>query len=822
MTRPGKSQVKTGRVRKQVRIYGVVQGVGFRPFVARLAREAGVGGQVSNRGSYVEVFIEGRPGDLDHFLTRLEEEAPDRSKILKMTTKEVPLKGEEDFEIVDSQKVDGYVFASPDIGTCPACQKELYDPKDPRYLHPFINCTDCGPRLTILDSMPYDRVRTSMGEFPMCPDCEWEYTHPETRRYDAQPVCCNDCGPELYLLKGGLEKPTGSKQDRDRAYIRETRRVIMDGGIVAIKGIGGFHLACDARNREAVARLRTCKARPFKPFALMMKDLETVQRECYLEEGQEDLLKGPERPILLLRKKSRLEGAKIAGPVAPDNPNVGVMLPYAPIHYLLFDFPDGQAMTDCLVMTSANPKGAPICRTDQELLDSVGPFCDLVLSHNRTIRTRADDSVVAWLDEAPYMVRRSRGYAPLPFLFEEKSQEEADREGKHNFPQVLGIGGELKNTFCLAKGSFYYPSAYVGDLTDYRTLQALDESVTRMETLLEISPQLVLADLHPQYRSRILAEGLGLPVAHVQHHYAHILSCMLENQWQDPVIGVAFDGTGYGTDGTVWGGEFLLANPQGFSRLASLAPFPQVGGDLAVKELWRIPTAIFYQELGQEALPLVQDLGLAKPNQARLVQSMLKAGINVPPSSSAGRVFDGASAILGFRQEATCEGEASMVLQFAAESYLAPQGPLKKDRILAKDRAGRGLDWTPVLKKEENQDQAQGGERPEPDLFRVDINQIFLELADRKLAGEDPKALAFAFHQAMADLILTVCQDLARQTGVQTVALSGGVMQNTLLMVLVENRLEEAGFKVLSHHLSPPNDGGICLGQAYYGMGLVD
>jgi hydrogenase maturation protein HypF len=460
-------------------------------------------------------------------------------------------------------------------------------------MHPFINCTNCGPRLTILDSMPYDRERTSMKDFEMCPECEFEYTHPETRRYDAQPVCCPNCGPKVYLietgLSGGRSKPEITV--RGNEAITAARRALAEGKIVAVKGIGGFHLACDAKNEEAVARLRTLKNRPMKPFAVMMKDMDTVERECTLpvqntatengtaetvdaENALKELLTGYQKPIVLLRKKES-DNCTLAESVAPDNPNVGVMLPYTPVHMLLFDYTDDVQVSDCLVMTSANASGAPICRTDEDALSEIAGFTDYILSNDRVIRTRADDSVTDFYKGKPYMIRRSRGFAPLPVMI---------NSGMKGC--VLVVGGELKNTFAIAKDTLIYPSAYVGDMEDIRTVNALEESIRRMETLLEAEPSLVVCDMHPKYNTTAVAESLGLPVMKIQHHYAHILSCMAENEYLDEVIGVSFDGTGYGTDGTIWGGEYLLCSTTGFERLGHISPFIQSGGDLSSKEGW--------------------------------------------------------------------------------------------------------------------------------------------------------------------------------------------------------------------------------------------
>ncbi len=845
----------------KLHIFGIVQGVGFRPFIALIAEKSGVRGSVCNKGPYVEVYVGGTEAQVSDFERRLTDEAPERSNILKVEATEIDSaefdqtieeqfaggtvvdtsEGAEaltdkPFRIIQSEKVKGDIFVSPDIATCPKCEKELFDPSDRRYLHPFINCTACGPRLTILDSMPYDRVRTSMAEFPMCPDCEAEYTSPKTRRYHAQPVCCNDCGPELYLAYDGTVEPAVCAPDRSAETLSrnealfKTRSVIRDGGIVAIKGIGGFHLCCDATNEAAVARLRELKDRPFKPFAVMLRDLDVVKRECVILDGQEALLTGPQKPILLFEKRtagdpaqSPEETPKLCPSIAPDNPNVGVMLPYNPVQYLLFhhpEDPDERPFPDCLVMTSGNPRGAPICRTDEEALEVLTPLCDLILSHDRKIRLRADDSVVSWHAGKPYMIRRSRGYAPLPFWVEGGRRFNSVEPTSKGEPATsLGIGGELKNTFCLAKGSLYYPSPYIGDMADLRSVEALKEAVRRCGDLLEIKPDVIVCDKHPLYHSsevaKELGEAMGIPVLEIQHHYAHTLSCMAENDHLEPVIGVSFDGTGYGTevvDGaeapSIWGGEFLLADVHGFERAGSIEVFPQAGGDASSKEGWRIAVSLLKQALDEDnsfpdSLPaptledLTRKLGLCNPTQLSFLEAQIEGNINCVPSTSAGRVFDAASAILGFRRESTCEGEASMVLEFAAERY-----------------AKRFPDGTPL----DAPTFLFGADPGDDSLFRLPTAAFLLDLALRSLDGESPDKLAYEFHLFLADLIVSGCILCRERSGRNTVALSGGVFQNLLLTDLTVEKLKQNDFDVLTHSLSAPNDGGIGLGQALFGM----
>ena len=816
-----------------IRVFGIVQGVGFRPTVKRHADACDIAGSVSNKGPYVEIFAEGSEECVHSFIKQIQGQPPKRAVILKLDVENVEsdedgihkveseTDSKEKFQIIESEKEEGEIFVSPDIAICPECKKELYDKNDRRYLHPFINCTCCGPRLTILDSMPYVRVRTSMGEFPMCEKCEYEYTHAETRRFDAQPVCCNDCGPEVYLL---------GRKERGADAIRYTRKVISEGGIVAVKGIGGFHLCCDAAKEETVARLRQRKKRPMKPFAVMMKDLDVVRRECETEPHLEEILDGHQKPIILLPKK---EGGTLCESVAPDNPKIGVMLPYAPVQLLLFDYQDETKVSDCLVMTSANTSGAPICRNDEDALNELSGLCDVILSHDRKIRLRADDTVMDFYRGEPYMIRRSRGYAPLPFMM-----------GNEFKGQVLAVGGELKNAFCIGKNQLFYPSPYIGDMGDVRTVKALKESVKRMEELLETKPQIVACDMHPSYNTRAAAEEMGLPVFLVQHHYAHILSCMAENEWttEKKVIGVSFDGTGYGTDGTIWGGEILLADYDSFTRWGCIEPFAQTGGDASAKEGWRIAVSLLGKIYGKEnALLIIETLGLCEPKLAKLQFTMEERGINTVQSTSAGRLFDAVSAILDIRKSSTFEGEASTSLQFAAEKWLDAQQQktfyqqqidinrnMKVSQESSSDADQKIIaDRNKSMNLKSSSDVAQKSvveknnsinQNTKEDLYYLPTLSLVKELAERKLAGENSNQLALHFHRGLAGMIVSACEKAREETGINTVALSGGVYQNKLLLDYSVTMLEERGFHVLRHHLLPPNDGGISLGQAVAAM----
>ncbi len=855
--RTGKGMEKIER--RQIRVYGIVQGVGFRPAVDRHAHALGISGTVANRGSFVEINAEGTPSSLDEFVRRVREQPPERAVILKMDVKTlgsdagetrrtdrrsltnkgmaakdsvVPEDGRTAgrFRIIESEKTSGEIFISPDIAICETCKAELFDKSSRRYLHPFINCTCCGPRFSLLEALPYDRERTSMKKFPMCPRCRREYEDPKSRFYDAQPVCCNDCGPQVYLIeRAGKGSPFAGtapeKELRGDAAISRARQILEQGGIVAVKGIGGFHLACDAASEKAVMRLRSLKKRPMKPFAVMAKDEAVLRRECRFSPEQYRILTGHQKPILLLPKKP---GGRICSAVAPDIPTVGMMLPYAPVQLLLFTYEDEWQgrMPDVLVMTSGNASGAPIAASDAEALDEIAGFCDAILSNNRDIRIRTDDSVMDFYDGAPYMIRRSRGYAPLPFLL-----------SRPYAGQVLGIGGELKNTFCLGKDRIFYPSAYVGDLADLRTVRALEDAVVKTETLLEMSPQMIAADLHPKYNSVMVAQKLAMerqiPLVRVQHHYAHVLSCMAENDVLEPVIGVSFDGTGFGTDGTIWGGEFLLSQTDRFERCGHIAPFWQIGGDLSAREGWRIAVSMLNQIFGAGADDMIRRLGLCDEKAEKAQKVLFERKMNAVRSTSAGRLFDAVSAILGIRRISTFEGEAATALMYRAmRGRASASGKHLSLRTFCEGRR----DLTPGRRPETEdlsrlQPPAAGGESissqemrtendRQPDVLPTDALVQALVLARLEGAGRDE--LAYAFHCGLARMIVQETVLTSRRTGVRTAALTGGVFQNRLLLELVEKGLQKEQIRVIRHHLVPPNDGGIALGQALYAMTVLE
>ncbi len=754
---------------KRFIIYGIVQGVGFRPFVKRLADELNISGSVCNHGPFVEIRAFGEKKALFAFEERLKLSKPERAVIEKMETSffdsdRIP----EKFIIDESLRTESgnNIFIPPDIAICDDCKKELFDKNNRRYLHPFINCTQCGPRLSILENLPYDRERTSMKYFKMCAVCESEYYDKSGRRFDAQPVCCKSCGPLVYLLDA-----SGNKIISDGGAFTRARRIIKNGGVIAVKGIGGFHLVCDASSETAVEELRKGKHRPSKPFAVMMKDMDTVRRECTdISHEQEKLLDGPEKPIVLLERSDR---GKLAESVAPGNPRTGVMLPYTPVHLLLFSYPDDvKDFPDVLVMTSGNISGAPICRTEEEAVIKLSGIADAFLSNDREILTRADDSVTDHFEGKPYMIRRSRGYAPLPVRVNSLRDDKC----------IAAFGGELKNTFCIGKGKLLYPSSYIGDLSDAHSTDVLNDTMERFIKMLDAVPRAACCDLHPAYLSVRAAENFaeerGIPLFKIQHHYAHILSCMAENDRKEPVIGLAFDGTGYGTDGSIWGGEILACDMLEFRRLGHITSFKLAGGDTAAREGWRAAYAML-KDAGMdcEAEVILGDVKDKLP----VISAMLEKNVNCAISTSAGRLFDAVATLLGVKACSSFEGEAAMALQFAAERYLNGKGEV------------------PSLKE-----------------ICEDTGDIFKLLALQKLEGMDSCMLAYAFHEMLSDWAAENAYRAGVSEGMDTVALSGGCFQNTLFLKLVKEKIKKRGMKVLVHSMIPVNDGGIAPGQAYH------
>ncbi|WP_328455031.1 carbamoyltransferase HypF [Streptomyces sp. NBC_00386] len=772
-----------GRERRHIAVTGVVQGVGFRPFVYTLAQELGLTGWVTNNARGVEAEVEGPAADVAEFCARIGTRPPPLAVVESVEHRAVPLENDGSvFTIRPSSGGPGRTLVSPDTATCDDCLRELADPADRRYRHPFITCTHCGPRFTIVTSLPYDRDSTTMAGFPMCADCAREYADPADRRFHAQPIACPACGPRL-TLRTGADDPG---ELRDGEALAEARRLLADGAVVAVKGIGGYHLACDAGDPAAVRTLRKRKNRGGKPFAVLADSLETVERLAHAGPAERDLLLGPRKPVVLLRRRAGA-GEEIAAGVAPGSPDLGFMLPYTPVHRLLLGLPGDPPGPAVLVMTSGNRSGEPIVTDDAEALTRLAGLADAWLAHDRPVHVPCDDSVVRVCAGAELPVRRSRGYAPFPIALP--------------VPVVpaLAVGGDLKNTFCAGDGRYAWLSAHVGDMDDLATLNAFERATGHLTDLTAVAPRLLVADRHPGYRAtlwaRRAAEERGLTLRQVQHHHAHVASAMAEHglDGSEPVIGVAFDGTGYGDDGAVWGGEVLLADYDGYRRFAHLGYVPLPGGDAAVRNPYRMALS----HLRAAGLPWRDELpcaAAATPEERRLLERQLERGFNCVPTSSMGRLFDAVSSLAGVCHRVEYEAQAAMELENAALADLA--GPLADDE---RNDAYR------FMLRAVRQD-------PGAPLIADPAPVLAAAVADVG-AGVTAGPVARRFHRAVTGLVLEVCTVARERTGIGTVALSGGVFCNALLTEGCGAVLERDGFTVLRHHRVPPNDGGLALGQ---------
>ncbi|MFJ1865695.1 carbamoyltransferase HypF [Streptomyces sp. NPDC088097] len=761
--------------RRRVVVRGVVQGVGFRPYVYTRATGLGLAGHVTNTSEGVVAEVEGAPAAVSEFCERLAADAPPLAVVDTVDHCEVPLAGGSGFTIIASRAGGpARTLISPDTATCADCLAELADPADRRHRHPFITCTHCGPRFTIVTGLPYDRAHTTMARFPMCPDCAREYADPADRRFHAQPVACPACGPRLRLLAGSppREEPGGDP-------VARARRLLADGAVLAVKGLGGYHLACDAENPAAVALLRRRKDRGNKPFALMARDLADVEALAEIGPEERQLLTGAVRPVVLLRR--RAGGAALPG-VAPGAPDLGVMLPYTPVHHLLLGLPGDPEGPRLLVMTSGNLSGEPIVTDDAEALERLAGLADAWLTHDRPIHVPCDDSVVRICDGERLTLRRSRGYAPLPL------------DLPFEVPAILAVGGDLKNAFCLGEGRKAWLSAHIGDMDDLATQEAFGRAERQLESVTGVTPVLLAADRHPGYRSGrwARAHADGRPRFGVQHHHAHIASAMAEHglDGSRPVIGVAFDGTGYGDDGAVWGGEFLLADYAGHTRFAHLGYVPLPGGDAAVRRPYRMALS----HLRAAGLPWTPDLpcvAACPPDELRILETQLARDLNCAPTSSAGRLFDAVSSLAGICQHAGYEAQAAIELEAAALRVTGADAGPGYAFALREPRAGVG---GPVVAD------------PAPVVAAV--------VADVR-AGTDPELIAARFHTGLAELVAALCVLARERYGprTDTVALTGGVFANTLLSRACARLLRERGFTVLRQNRIPPNDGGLALGQ---------
>lgn len=748
---------------RRISVKGIVQGVGFRPFVYTQATNLNLTGWIRNISSGVEMEINGSANGVASFLHALQFSLPPLARIDRLTVQECQPNHYTQFEILPSQSQPGdYIPVSPDMSICKDCAAELFDPTNRRYRYPFINCTNCGPRFTIIQDIPYDRPKTTMSGFPMCPDCHAEYANPLDRRFHAQPVACPVCGPLIWF-----EDQQHNRLSNQEEALQTARDWIRAGKIIAIKGLGGFHLACDAANDAAVRELRARKKRSQKPFALMAFNLETIQKFACVQNEEASLLASPQKPVVLLQKQP---GALLSSEIAPGQNTLGFMLPYTPLHLLLLE--PKSSFPEVLVMTSGNLSEEPIAHTDEDAHRRLNHLADGFLLHNREIHTRVDDSVLRVNQGAVYPIRRARGYSPDPIILNQ------------SLPEILAAGAELKNTFCLTRDQYAFLSHHIGDMENYETLQAFQSSVEHYQTLFRIQPKMIAADLHPNYLATRYAQERagreGIPLIFVQHHHAHLAACLADNQQpaEKTAIGVIFDGTGYGTDGTIWGGEFLVGGIRSFTRPYHLAYTPLPGGDLSVRKPARMALAYLWQA-GIEWMPELPACQALCYEERPLLRSQLEHHINTPQTSSMGRLFDAVSALIGVQQIASYEGQAAIELEALA----------------SQDQPGREYSFSI-----EN-DQIN----PAP-LLR----DIITDWSN----GVSLPVISARFHHSVASMSVEVCQRLRKSTGCNSVVLSGGVWQNILLLKLTTTGLNKTGFEVFTHRQVPTNDGGIALGQA--------
>jgi hydrogenase maturation protein HypF len=752
-------------VRRHVLLKGVVQGVGFRPFVYGLAKRHGLKGWVNNSSEGVHLEVEGDLANIERFTRDLSSNAPPRARIESLTFEDLPRAGLKNFEIRESVEEDGkYQLISPDIATCPACREEVFNPKDRRFRYPFTNCTNCGPRFTIIEDVPYDRPKTTMAKFSMCPECQREYDEPADRRFHAQPNACPACGPKLVLWNR-----EGKSLDAQEDPISSAVRLLKEGKIVAIKGLGGFLLACDAKNSSAVENLRERKHRPDKPFAVMLPNMAAVKDHCLVSGEEEKLLLSPESPIVLLPWK---KSSSITRAVAPAQKYLGVMLPYTPIHHLLM-----QESSMPLVMTSGNLSEEPIAKDNEEALLRLGGIADAFLLHDRDIYVQYDDSVVGLFGGGPAILRRARGYAPFPVRLPFAAQP------------ILACGAELKNTFCLTRDGYAFISQHIGDLETLETLEHFQRTVDLYQRLFRVRPEILAYDLHPEYLSTKYALHLPGKKIGVQHHFAHLASCLAENGESGPAIGLTFDGLGYGSDGALWGGEFLVGDYCSFTRKAHLEYLPMPGGTAAIRHPWRMALSYVYSLLGKEKsmkhLPLFASAALSTDSgeeKVRVLLQQIDRKMNSPLTSSCGRLFDGVSALLGLCPSISFEGQAAMALEMIAEP----------EEEGAYEFFTEGEDGKEIIR------------------LGPMIDGILRDIEERVPGSR----ISAKFHNSLVNMGVALCKKIREDGGPKKVVLSGGVFQNRLLSERMKAGLEGAAFKVLVHRKVPCNDGGLSLGQA--------
>jgi len=757
---------------KRIFVTGIVQGVGFRPFVYGLATRLGLHGWVCNTSAGVEIVVQGESAGVAMFIETLPVELPPLAHIDSLKVRDEADGAYERFEIRESESIAGaFQPISPDTAICPDCECELFDPHDRRYLYPFINCTNCGPRFTIIKNIPYDRLATTMAEFALCEACRAEYENPLDRRFHAQPEACSECGPNVWLVH-----QDSAAMDVNRGALLTARRLLREGRILAVKGLGGFHLACDASNSAAVEKLRQRKGRIGKPFALMAANLASIERLCFVGEAEQALLTGHEKPVVLL---SRKPGIALAASVAPGVDTLGMMMPYTPLHHLLLNQSDpvlaAEPVPPVLVMTSGNFSEEPIATDNQDALERLAALADAFLLHNRPIHIRCDDSVVRVGQEKSSVVhlRRSRGYAPYPVHLSFETRP------------TLAVGGELKNTFCLTRDRYAFLSHHIGDMENAEVYQSFEQGVQHISRLFRIEPELIAYDMHPNYFTTAYAERsiLAAKKIAIQHHHAHIAACMADNGLENhKVIGLSFDGTGYGTDGKIWGGEVLVADYSGFERLAHLEYLPLPGGDAATRKPWRI-AAGYAAALGLD----IDDLLLLREvdqQELTILRQQVEKNLNAPLTSSMGRLFDAVAALAGVRTEVTYEAQAAIELETLSRADRSSAAPYP----FVIEETGSGM------------------------LIRLkELLSSVIADARRK---KSPAEIGARFHQSVAEISIQVCHKASDKTGLREVALSGGVWQNQFLLNLVRDGLKKEGFTVYFHQQTPTNDGGLALGQA--------
>jgi hydrogenase maturation protein HypF len=762
---PSVAPPETGhRSRCRIVVEGVVQGVGFRPFVYRLATAHRLGGSVRNGQHGVLIDAEGDREAIARFLDELQSTAPSLARLRDITVSWATPRHDGEVFRIDTSSGEGEpaLFPAPDLAVCARCLAEMGDPGNRRHAYPFLNCTECGPRYTIIQALPYDRERTSMASFTMCPSCREEYEDVRDRRFHAEPTACPACGPRLALLD------TAGRVLEVADPLPDVVAALRAGQIIALKGLGGYHLACDATAPEVVSELRRRKARNAKPLAVMVRSLDAARRLCAVSNAEADLLQTPARPIVLLERRSPDAGQEVADEVAPRLRHLGVMLPHTPLQHLLLERIDRP-----LVMTSGNHCDEPIAYEDGDAVVRLGGIADLFLAHNRPIEVRCDDSVARCIDGAPLVLRRARGYVPLAISLVREAAA-----------PILACGGELKSVFALVRGREVFLSQHLGDLGDERAYRAWTDGIAHLQHLLRLTPRVVAHDLHPGYRSTTYARMLdGVHHVPVQHHHAHIASCLADNGVDARVIGVSWDGTGYGTDGHVWGGEFLLADLDGFERVGSFQEVAMPGGEAAVREPWRM-AAVFLQAAYGEAMGELDLAFVRRLDRTawRLLSRAAERGLNAPPTSSVGRLFDAVASLLGLRDRVDFEAQAAMEL----EALAVPEA----DRV-----------YSVELHEQDDRTVVQT-----PDIVRGVVEDI--------LAGVDAEQIGSRFHATLADVIVGTCGRLRERSRLTRVALSGGVFQNVRLLRLAVDGLRRSGFQVYTHHQVPPNDGGLALGQA--------